>query len=160
MDAVPAARIPSRPTQIVLDLDATDDPLHGQQEGRFFHGYYGSYCYLPLYIFCGEALLCARLRPSNIDAAAGSVEELDRIVGQIRAAWPAVKICIRGDSGFCRDAIMTWCEENGVDYVIGLAKNERLKETRRASRWTKRPRRFEQTGEPARVFTGFLLPDP
>lgn len=145
---------PEPPTQIVLDLDSTDDPLYGRQEGRFFHGYYGSYCYLPLYIFAGEALLCARLRPSNIDAAAGSVEELDRIVGQIRAAWPAVKICIRADSGFCRDAILAWCEEKGVDYVIGFAKNERLKELVREP-LDEAARRFEQTGEPARVFTEF-----
>jgi len=145
---------PEPPTQIVLDLDSTDDPLYGRQEGRFFHGYYGSYCYLPLYIFASEALLCARLRPSNIDAAAGSVEELDRIVGQIRAAWPAVKICIRADSGFCRDAILAWCEETGVDYVIGFAKNERLKELVREP-LDEAARRFEQTGEPARVFTEF-----
>ena len=98
------------PEQIVLDVDATDDPLHGNQEGRFFHGYYMNYCYLPLYIFCGEFLLCARLRPSNIDASEGTVEELERIVGQIRSAWPGVKIVVRGDSGFCRDSIMTWCE--------------------------------------------------
>ena len=98
------------PKQIVLDLDSTDDPLHGEQEGRFFHGYYGHYCYLPLYIFCGESLLCARLRVSNIDGAAGSQKELQRIVGQIRQAWPAVQIIVRGDSGFCREEIMVWCE--------------------------------------------------
>ena len=115
------------PAEIVLDLDATDDPLHGNQEGRFFHGYYKSYCYLPLYIFCGEFLLCAKLRSSNIDASAGAVEELERIVGQIREQWPEVRIIIRGDSGFCREAIMAWCEAQGVDYVLGLAKNERLK---------------------------------
>lgn len=114
------------PREIWLDLDATDDPLHGNQEGRFFHGYYGCYCYLPLYIFCGEHLLCARLRPSNADGAAGSVEELERIVGQIRARWPKTRIVIRGDSGFCRDAIMSWCEENRVGYVLGLARNKRL----------------------------------
>ena len=110
------------------DLDATDDPIHGHQLGRFFHGYYKSYCYLPLYIFCGDHLLCARLRPADIDAAAGSVKHLQRIVGQIRRTWPAVKILIRGDSGFCREPIMAWCEENGVDYVLGLAKNTRLLE--------------------------------
>jgi len=116
------------PEEMVLDLDATDDPLHGQQEGRFFHGYYGHYCYLPLYIFCGEFLLCARLRPSNIDASAGCVEELEGIVWQVRAAWPEVKIVIRGDSGFCREELMSWCEAQGVEYVLGLAKNERLQQ--------------------------------
>jgi hypothetical protein len=115
------------PEQIVLDVDATDDPLHGKQEGGFFHGYYMNYCYLPLYIFCGEFLLCARLRPSNIDASEGTVDELERIVGQIRSAWPGVKITVRGDSGFCRDSIMSWCEARQIDYVFGLAKNERLK---------------------------------
>src|SRR5439155_9271045 len=115
------------PEEIVLDLDATDDPLHGNQEGRFFHGYYGNYCYLPLYIFCGEFLLCARLRGSNIDAAAGTVDELQRIVTQIRAAWPRVQIIIRADSGFAREEIVAWCEAHAVDYVLGLAKNARLK---------------------------------
>ena len=114
------------PREIWLDLDATDDPLHGHQEGRFFHGYYRCYCYLPLYIFCGEHLLCARLRPSDRDGAAGSVEELERIVAQIRARWPKTRIVIRGDSGFCRDAIMRWCEEHGIRYVLGLARNKRL----------------------------------
>ena len=114
------------PREIWLDLDATDDPLHGHQEGRFFHGYYRCYCYLPLYIFCGEHLLCARLRPSNQDGAAGSVEELERIVTQIRERWPRTRIIIRGDSGFCRDAIMSWCENNDVHYVLGLARNKRL----------------------------------
>ena len=115
------------PERIVLDLDATDDPIHGHQLGRFFHGYYKNYCYLPLYIFCGDHLLCARLRPADIDASAGSVKHLQRIVAQIRQAWPEVKITIRGDSGFCREPIMAWCEANGVDYVLGLAQNTRLK---------------------------------
>ena len=115
------------PERIVLDLDATDDPIHGHQLGRFFHGYYKNYCYLPLYIFCGDHLLCARLRPADIDAAAGSVKHLKRIVAQIREAWPEVKIMIRADSGFCREPIMRWCEANGVDYVLGLAQNTRLK---------------------------------
>ena len=114
------------PEEIVLDLDATDDPLHGGQEGRFFHGYYRCYCYLPLYIFCGRHLLCARLRRSNIDASAGSVEEVDRIVAQIRESWPEVRIVLRGDAGFAREALMAWCENNGVDYVFGLARNRRL----------------------------------
>ena len=115
------------PEEIILDLDATDDPLHGEQEGRFFHGYYGHYCYLPLYIFCGEFLLCARLRSSNIDASAGSVAELQRIVAQIRSVWPRVRIVVRGDSGFCREELMAWCEAEGLAYLLGLAKNERLK---------------------------------
>jgi len=114
------------PQEIWLDLDATDDPLHGNQEGRFFHGYYGCYCYLPLYIFCGEHLLCARLRPSNQDGAAGSVAELERIVRQIRQHWPKTRIVIRGDSGFCREPIMRWCEDNDLYYLLGLARNKRL----------------------------------
>ena len=114
------------PEQIILDLDATDDPIHGEQEGRFFHGYYGGYCSLPLYIFCGRHLLAAKLRPANIDAAAGSLEEVIRIVARIRARWPQVRIVLRADSGFARDALMTWCEANGVDYLFGLARNSRL----------------------------------
>jgi hypothetical protein len=112
----------------VLDLDATDDPIHGEQEGRFFHGYYGGYCYLPLYVFCGRHLLAAKLRRSNIDGSAGAVEEVGRIVGQIRQHWPAVRIVLRADSGFAREALMAWCEANGVDYLFGLARNVRLVE--------------------------------
>ena len=114
------------PKQIVLDLDATDDPLHGRQEGRFFHGYYDCYCYLPLYVFCGRHLLAAKLRRANIDAAAGAVEEMARIIGQIRCHWPKVRICLRADSGFAREELMAWCEANGVDYLFGLARNGRL----------------------------------
>ena len=114
------------PERITLDLDATDDPLHGDQEGKFFHGYYDSYCYLPLYIFCGRHLLAAKLRPSNIDGAAGAIEEVTRIVGQIRARWPHVRILLRADSGFAREALMTWAEQNRVDYLFGLARNARL----------------------------------
>jgi DDE family transposase len=114
------------PEQIVLDVDATDDPLHGNQEGRFFHGYYKNYCYLPLYVFCGEHLLCAKLRTADRDAADGTVEEVQRLVARIRARWPRVKIILRGDSGFCRDPLLLWCENNGVRYVIGLARNQRL----------------------------------
>src|SRR3954454_2617222 len=114
------------PSQITLDLDATDDPLHGHQEGRFFHGYYDYYCYLPLYIFCGRHLLAAKLRRANIDAAAGAMEELIRLIGRIRARWPRVRILLRGDSGFCREDLMVWAEANRVDYVFGLARNERL----------------------------------
>ena len=142
------------PDEIILDVDATDDVLHGNQEGRFFHGYYRNYCYLPLYIFCGEFLLCARLRPSNIDASEGTMEELQRIVGQIRSAWPGVKIVVRGDSGFCRDGIMTWCEEHGVDFVFGLAKNERLK-ARIAEELQQAQAQYEQTREASRVFKDF-----
>jgi hypothetical protein len=114
------------PAQIVLDLDATDDPLHGRQEGRFFHGYYDCWCYLPLHVFCGRHLLAAKLRRSNIDASAGAVEETARIVGQIRARWPRTRILLRADSGFARDALIAWCEQNRVDYVLGLARNARL----------------------------------
>ncbi len=114
------------PTEIVLDLDATDIPLYGHQPQRFFHGYYDSYCYLPLYIFAGDQLLCARLRPANQDAAAGSVEEVKRIVAQLRERWPEVRIVLRGDSGFCREELMGWCEANHIDYVFGLARNQRL----------------------------------
>ena len=114
------------PEQIVLDLDATDDPLHGHQEGRFFHGYYDCYCYLPLYIFCGSHLLAAKQRCANIDGAAGAVEEVARIVAHIRTGWPEVRIVLRADSGFAREALMGWCELNSVDFLFGLAKNERL----------------------------------
>ena len=114
------------PRRIILDLDATDDPLHGHQEGRFFHGYYDCYCYLPLYVFCGKQLLAAKLRRSNIDASAGAKDELARIVGQIRGRWPRVEILLRADSGFAREELMVWCEANAVDYVFGLARNERL----------------------------------
>jgi hypothetical protein len=141
--------------EIVLDLDATDDPVHGNQEGRFFHGYYGHYCYLPLYIFCGDHLLCARLRPSNIDAAEGCREEVERIVAQIRQAWPGVKITLRGDAGFCREELMAWCEQAGVDYVLGLAKNERLK-AEIASEQEQAAAAYAQTGKAARVFKEFV----
>jgi hypothetical protein len=142
------------PDEIILDLDATDDRLHGNQEARFFHGYYGHYCYLPLYIFCGEHLLCARLRPSNIDGAAGSVEELARIVPWIRQSWPNVRIIIRADSGFCREEIMAWCEGENVDYVLGLARNKRLRR-RIAKSMRKAKRKHLRTGKPARTFESF-----
>lgn len=114
------------PDQLILDFDATDNPLHGEQEGRFFHGYYGNYCYLPLYVFCGRHILCAKLRPSNIDACEGSLEVLQDLVEQIRERWPSMKILVRADSGFARDWLMSWCEENGVDFLFGLARNGRL----------------------------------
>src|SRR5438445_5422600 len=146
---------PQAPAQIILDLDATDDPLHGNQEGRFFHGYYGHYCYLPLYIFCGEFLLVARLRASNIDASAGSVEELKRIVEQIRSAWPLVRMVVRGDSGFCREELMAWCEANRVEYLLGLAKNERLK-AEIAQEQKEAQARYQETGRAARLFKEFF----
>jgi len=143
------------PKQIILDLDATDDPLHGHQEGRFFHGYYDCYCYLPLYIFCGRHLLAAKLRPANIDAAAGALEEIARIVALIRARWPHARILLRADSGFTREALMSWCEANTVDYLFGLARNERLAaeieaELEAAAEQSRR------TGKPARRFKDFL----
>ncbi len=142
------------PAEIVLDVDATDDPLHGHQLGRFFQAYYKEYCYLPLYIFCGEALLCAKLRPSNIDASAGFVEQLARIVARLRERWPQVRIVVRGDSGFCRERTMRWCEENNVDYLFGLAKNARLKRAL-GKELEEAKQLFEASGEPARVFKDF-----
>ncbi len=147
-------RQPRQPKQIVLDLDATDDRLHGNQEGRFYHGYYGDYCYLPLYIFIGETLVCARLRESNQDASAGSVEEVERIVGRLRRVWPEVEIVLRADSGFCRDELMSWCEEHQVDYAFGFSQNPRLlKRIRRQMQ--KAQRRHAETGKPARLFHQF-----
>jgi hypothetical protein len=145
---------PTPPKEIVLDFDATDDPIHGHQLGRFFHGYYDGYCYLPLYIFCGEFLLCAKLRPSDIDGAAGSVKQLAKIVERIRRVWPKMRIIVRGDSGFCRESLMRWCEENHVDYVLGLARNARLqrilgKELHEAKL------QFEVTNQASRVFKDF-----
>jgi len=142
------------PAEIVLDLDATDDPLHGHQLGRFFHGYYDSYCYLPLYIFCGEHLLCAKLRPADIDGSAGAVKQVAQMVAQIRAAWPQVKIILRGDSGFCRDHLMSWCEEHGVEYLFGLAKNKRLTKILGRELYEAQVK-HAATGEPAREFKDF-----
>ena len=142
------------PEQIILDLDATDDPLHGHQEGRFFHGYYDCYCYLPLYIFCGRHLLAAKLRRSNIDGAAGATEEVARIVAQIRWRWPRVRILLRGDSGFTREALMAWCEANRVDFLFGLARNERLEEAINAELMTAALQSI-RTGRPARCFKDF-----
>lgn len=142
------------PLGIVLDLDATDDPVHGTQEGRFFHGYHGHYCYLPLYIFCGKHLLCARLRPSNIDASEGSVEEVERIVGQIRARWPKVSILLRGDSGFAREELMSWCEHRGVDFLFGLARNARLELALEEEMATAR-QQCHASGQAERVYKDF-----
>lgn len=142
------------PEEVILDLDATDDRVHGNQEGRFYHGYYGHYCYLPLYIFCDDFLLCARLRPANIDAAQGAEDELARIVTPLRAAWPEVRIIVRGDSGFCRESLMRWCEDNGVDFVLGMAKNARLK-AEIQPQMEKAQEAFRETGRAARAFRGF-----
>jgi hypothetical protein len=144
----------SPPAQIVLDLDATDIPLHGHQERRFFHGYYDSYCYLPLYIFCGDQLLCARLRPADQDGAAGAVAEVERIVKQVRQRWPRTQIIVRADSGFCREELMRWCEDNQVDYVLGLARNERLRKLLQGQMREAR-QQCQTTGKAARVFTEF-----
>jgi len=139
------------PLQIILDLDATDDPIHGHQEGRFFHGYYDCYCYLPLYIFCGEFLLSAQLRSAKIDPAKGALKDLQRVVAQICKKWRRVPILVRGDSGFCRDAIMDWCERKGIDYVLGLAKNPRLiKEVQEELKAAEAE--WKTTGKMARVF--------
>ena len=142
------------PAEIVLDVDATDDPLHGHQLGRFFHAYYKNYCYLPLYIFCGDHLLCARLRPSSIDGCMGTAKQLDQIISRIRLHWPDVRIIVRGDSGFCREHLMKWCEDNDVDFVLGLAKNTRLNgmishELKQAEE------QFQQTGQASRVYKDF-----
>ncbi len=143
------------PEELILDFDATDDPIHGDQLGKFFHGYYKNYCYLPLYAFCDGWPLLALLRPANIDASSGTVEHLARIIPKLRQAWPDVRIIVRGDSGFCREPIMTWCEQNGVEYVFGLAKNKRLlkiigKELHEARAL------FEQTRTASRVFQDFV----
>src|SRR5882757_10743028 len=143
------------PRSIVLDLDATDTPLHGKQEARFFHGYYNHYCYLPLYVFSGDHLLCARLRPSNQDASAGSLAEVQRIVAQIRARWKQTRVILRGDAGFCREELMAWCENHAVDYVLGLARNPRLR--RKIARPLREAKREQQrTGNAARVFREFF----
>ena len=142
------------PKRIWLDVDATDDLIHGMQEGRFYHGYYRHYCYLPLYIFSGDHLLCSRLRQSDIDGAQGVVDELDRIVKRIRRRWPKVKIWIRGDSGFCRDELMTWCERNKCRYLLGLAKNVRLK-AEIVKQMEKAKETYQETQASAREFRDF-----
>jgi hypothetical protein len=144
----------SAPGEIVLDVDTTDLPLHGKQEGRFFHGYYDNYCYLPLYVFCGDHVLCSRLREANHDASFGCLAEIRRIVAQIRATWPEVKIVLRGDSGFCRNELMSWCESNGVDFVFGLARNQRLRKII-GQQMHEATQQWNQTGKPARVFSEF-----
>jgi hypothetical protein len=142
------------PAQIILDLDATDDPVHGEQEGRFFHGYYDCYCYLPLYVFCGRDLLVAKLRRANMDAAAGAREEVARVVARIRARWPRTRILLRADSGFARDELMTWCEENDVDFVFGLQQNDRLNAEIK-DELAKAETKSRRSGKPARYFKEF-----
>jgi hypothetical protein len=143
------------PERIILDLDATDDTLYGNQEGRFYHGHYHDYCYLPLYVFCGEHLLCSRLRMSNIDASADSVEELEPVVARIRQRWPEVKIWLRGDGGFCREKLIAWCERDGMEYIFGLAQNPRLKKLIEAQ-MAEAEKQHQETKAPARVFSEFL----
>jgi len=142
------------PSEIVLDLDATDDPVHGEQEGRFFHGYYDCYCYLPLYVFCGRHLLDAKLRRASLDAADGAVEAVARIVLQIQRRWPKVRILVRADSGFARDDLMAWCEDNGVHFLFGLAQNERLN-AMIAGELARAAAKSARTGKPARCFKEF-----
>jgi hypothetical protein len=142
------------PSEIILDLDATDDPVHGNQEGRFFHGYYDCYCYLPLYVFCGRHLLAAKLRPASMDAAAGAVEEVTRLVAHIRRRWPQARILVRADSGFAREELMAWCEANGVHFLFGLAQNERLV-ANIAAELARAEVRSRRTGKPARSFKEF-----
>jgi hypothetical protein len=142
------------PEHIILDLDATDDPLHGEQEGRFFHGYYDCYCYLPLYVFCGRHLLVAKLRRANMDAAAGAVEEVARVVARIRARWPRTRILLRADSGFARNELMAWCEENGVHFLFGLQQNDRLNAEIK-DELAKAEAKSRRSGKPARYFKEF-----
>jgi hypothetical protein len=142
------------PSEVILDLDATDDPVHGNQEGRFFHGYYDCYCYLPLYVFCGRHLLAAKLRPASMDAAAGAVEEVTRLVAHIRRRWPHARILVRADSGFAREELMAWCEANGVHFLFGLAQNERLV-ANIAAELARAEVRSRRTGKPARSFKEF-----
>jgi len=142
------------PKEIILDFDNTDDPVHGDQEGRFFHGYYDCFCYLPLYVFRGDRLLAAKLKTANADGSEGAEDELERIVTAIRKRWPGVRIMFRGDSGFCRERIMKWCEKNGVFYIIGLAKNRRLE--RMTGREMNLARtEFMKTLKPQRVYGDF-----
>jgi hypothetical protein len=145
---------PEAPDRIILDFDATDDPLHGSQEGSFFNGYYDCYCYMPLYVFCGDHLLCARLRPSNIDASLGTEAELERIVGQVREQWPEVQIIFRGDSGFCRSRIMDWCDANGVDYILGMSRSSRLV-AKIAKQMKKAKKRYWKTKQASRYYRDF-----
>src|ERR1700731_448186 len=143
------------PSEIVLDLDATDDPVHGEQEGRFFNAYYDCYCYLPLYVFCGRHLLAAKLRPASIDAAAGAVAEVARIVAQIRDRWPNVRLMLRADSGFAREELMAWCEANSVHFLFGLQQNKRLV-AEVAGELARAEVKSRRTEKPARFFKEFM----
>jgi hypothetical protein len=145
---------PTPPAHLVLDFDATDDRVHGKQEGRFFHGYYDHHCFLPLYVFCGDELLAAYLRPSNIDAAKHARAVLKLLVDRLRAAWPEVRITVRGDSGFCRWRLMRWCDSHGIGYVLGLAKNPALERAAR-DEIARAERQFQRTGQPQRLFGSF-----
>nr|NIR16286.1 IS1380 family transposase [Desulfobacterales bacterium] len=143
-----------KPKEIVLDVDTTDDPVHGNQEGRFFHGYYDCYCYLPLYIFCGGHLLCAKLRTADSHPAEGAVQELEGIIGKIRERWPELRVIVRGDSGFCTEEMMSWCEGNEVDYVFGIKKNSRL--VRRIEKQLKKvKRKYLTSGKSQRLYRDF-----
>ena len=142
------------PARVVLDIDTTDMALHGNQEDKFYHGYYRHYCYLPLYIFCGDHVLCARLRPGSAGPAVGSRKEVERIVKQIRQRWPEVEVILRGDSGFCADELLTWCENNGVHYVVGVARNQRLEKLLDGP-LAEAKQQFETTRQPARIFVEF-----
>ncbi len=145
---------PRPPEHLILDFDATDDPVHGKQEQRFFHGYYDHHCYLPLYVFCGDELLVAYLRPSNIDASKHARAVLKLLVRRLRAAWPEVKITIRADSGFCRWRLMRWCDSHGIGYILGLAKNSVLERAAR-DEIERAERQFRKTGQPQRIFGSF-----
>lgn len=142
------------PTTVTLDLDPSDIPLHGTQEQRFYHGYYGHYCYLPMYLFCGQHPLAVSLRPSNIDGALGAAELVSSVVTRLREKWPQLQVIVRGDSGFCREDLMLWCEKNGVDYVLGLARNSRL-ELEIAEQMEQARREHLQTKHAARRFRSF-----
>ena len=142
------------PEELILDFDATDDPVHGKQQGAFFHGYYDTYCFLPLYVFCGDQMLVAYLRPGNSDAARHSAGILKLLAGAIRARFPATRIIVRADSGFCRERLLSWCDRHDVGYIIGLARNPVLEELGQP-RQQQAAREHEQTGQTARLFEGF-----
>jgi hypothetical protein len=144
----------SPPEELILDFDATDDLVHGEQEGRFFHGYYGNYCFLPLYVYCGDQLLVSYLRPSNQDAAKHSGAVLRLLVKRLRSVWPEVKITFRADSGFCRWRTLAWCDRNNVQYIVGIAKNSRLIDAA-SSHLLKAETRFQERGEKQRLFSSF-----
>jgi len=142
------------PEEIVLDVDATDDPLYGHQGGSFFHGFYDCYCYLPLYVFCGDWLLYAKLKTANLDPGNESLPDIQWLVERIRRHWPEVRIVLRGDSGFCRDELMSWCEENEIFYLFGIAKNNRLRE-RIAKELKKARKRYCERNKPQRIYKDF-----